>query len=159
MDLKKVVSWDFGGASFQITAKSEDRYIVYQGKLGKIPFKNALLKIQGKDASQGQMLSPNPISKVDMERAVQLIKDSVEDIPVELYQKLHQPDVVVLGIGIPVLWGIQKNTTYDKKWVLKEIEQRLNLDDHAIIIKDSISPEWKETSAYVVSNLILVYRK
>ena len=35
LDPDKVVSWDFGGGSFQITAKFGDHYLVYQGKLGR----------------------------------------------------------------------------------------------------------------------------
>jgi len=66
-------------------------------------------------------------------------------------------DVVVLGVGINPLWWMQQNGSFDKARVLKELDSRLNLDDEAIRIKDSISPEWKEASNFVVSNLILAY--
>lgn len=153
MDLDKAVSWDFGGGSFQITTKCGDHYSVYQGRLGKIPLKNALLKIQGKDVDQ--TFSPNPISKSQVTETIKFIKDSVQDVPVQLIQKLNRPDVVVLGIGINPLWGMQQNTYYDNNRVLKELDCRLNLDDDAIRVKDSIPAERKEASAYVVSNLIL----
>jgi exopolyphosphatase / guanosine-5'-triphosphate,3'-diphosphate pyrophosphatase len=151
VDPEKAVSWDFGGGSIQITAKCGDHYSVYQGK-GKVPFKNALLKIQGKDSQT--TLSPNPISENEMLKAVQFIKDTIKDVPPELSQKLHLPDVVVLGVGINPLWGLKESTNYDRKRVLKELEERLNLDDDAICIKDSIQ---KEYSPYRVSNLILAY--
>ena len=100
----KVVSWDFGGGSFQITTKSEDRFFVYQGKLGKIPFRNALLHIQDKDVNQ--TLTPNPISKNDLYQSLQFIKENVQDVPAEILQKLSQPDVIILGVGIHPLWGM-----------------------------------------------------
>ncbi len=155
VDLDNAVSWDLGGGSFQITSKSGDRYLVYRGRLGKIPLKNALLKIQGRDA--GQTMSPNPISKSHAAQAIQFIKDNIQDVPVELLQKLHHPDVIVLGVGINPLWKMPKSDEYDANRVLKELDCRLNLDDDAIRVKDSIPQERKELSPYVVSNLILAY--
>ena len=70
---------------------------------------------------------------------------------------MKNPDTIILGIGINPLWGMEKNTDFDKQRVLREIEQRLNLDDDAITIKDSIHTDWKEASNYVVSSLILAY--
>lgn len=43
VDPDKVVSWDFGGGSFQITTKCGDHYSVYLGRLGKTPMKNILM--------------------------------------------------------------------------------------------------------------------
>lgn len=155
VDLDQAISWDFGGGSFQITAKCGDRYFVYQGRLGKVPLKNALLKIQNKDLDQA--FSPNPISKSQVDPTVQFIKDHMKDVPALLREKLKHKDVVVLGIGINPLWGMQQSEEYDRNRVLKEIDCRLNLDDEAIRVKDSISIERKDASAYVVSNLILAY--
>ncbi len=155
IDPDKVVSWDFGGGSLQITARCGDRYSIYQGRLGKIPLKNALLGIQGKDVNQ--VFSPNPISKSEANRAIQHIKENMKDIPQEIRQKLNCKDTVVLGVGINPLWGMRESASYDKARVLQELDCRLHLDDEAIVIKDSISPEWKTSSAYVVSNLILAY--
>jgi exopolyphosphatase/guanosine-5'-triphosphate,3'-diphosphate pyrophosphatase len=150
VDPDKAISWDLGGGSFQITAKCGDQYTVYQGKLGKVPFKIALLKMQGKEMDR----SPNPISKQQLDQALLFIIDTVKEFPFELHKKLKHPDVVVLGIGINPLWGMQENTNYDKNRLLKEIESRLDLDDAAIMCKDSIDAG---SSVYVVNNLILAY--
>lgn len=152
---EKVVSWDFGGGSFQITTKCGARYCVYQGKLGQIPFRNALLHIQDKDVNQ--TLTPNPVSKRDLNQALQFIRENVKDLPVEILQKLSQQDVVVLGIGINPLWVMGNNASYDQQRVIQEIEKRLGLDDNAIITKDCINDAYKDSAAYVVSNLILTY--
>ncbi|MES2344571.1 MAG: hypothetical protein V4494_01340 [Chlamydiota bacterium] len=154
-DPDQAVSWDFGGGSFQITTKCGDDYLVYQGKLGKTPMKNALLKIQKKDAEQ--TFSPNPISDLQAEQGIQFIKNTIQDVPVQLRQKLHNPDVVILGIGINPLWGMQNSETFNKTHVLEELNSRLNLDDAAIRIKDSIPAEKKESFTHIVSNLILAY--
>lgn len=151
----KAIAWDFGGGSFQITIRSDGRFAVYQGRLGKIPVRNALLEIQGKDVRQ--TISPNPISKIEVDQAVRYIKDNIKDVPVEIIQKLHQQDAVVLGVGINPLWCMKNNTEFDRQRVLQEIEERLGLDDHAIGIKDSVDVKYKESIAYIVSNLILAY--
>lgn len=151
----KVVSWDFGGGSFQITTKCGDHYSVYLGRLGKIPIKNILLKIQGKDLDP--LSSPNPISKSQAIQAIEFIKDNIKDVPIELRQKLKQSDVVVLGVGINPLWGMQKSTHFDINRVFKELDCRLNLDDAAIRLKDAIPADRKEAFPHVVTNLILAY--
>lgn len=155
VDLDKAVSWDLGGGSFQITTKCGDHYSVYQGKLGKTSMKNALLKIQGKEADL--TLSPNPISKSQATQAIRFVKDNIKDVPIQLCQKLNNPNVAVLGVGINPLWGMQQSTEFDKNRVFKELDCRLNLDDAAIKIKDSIPADRKEAFTHVVSNLILAY--
>ncbi len=151
----KTVSLDLGGGSFQITAKSGNHYTVYQSKLGKTPLKNALLKIQGKDGDP--TLSPNPITKSQAAQAIQFTKDAIQDVPASLLQKLNDPDVVVLGVGINPLWGMPQSTHFDTTQVLRELKCRLNLDDAAIRIKHSIPEDRKEAYTHVVSNLILAY--
>ncbi len=155
IDIDNAVSWDLGGGSFQITTKCGAHYLVYQGKLGKTPMKNALLKIQGKDVDQ--TLSPNPISKSQAKEAIQFIKDNIKDVPIQIRQKLNDSDVVVLEVGINPLWGMEQSTHFDSSRVLQELDYRLNLDDTAIRIKDSIPPDRKEAITHVVSNLILAY--
>lgn len=152
IDPDHAISWDLGGGSFQITAKSGENYTVFQGRLGKIPLKNALLKIQGKDGDQTQ--SPNPISKWQAMRAIKLIKESLRDIPFELRLKLNHPDVAVLGVGINPIWGLAESMLFDHNRILSELTSRLNQSDDALMIKDSIPPA---QAVYRVSNLILAY--
>lgn len=162
IDPCKAVSWDLGSGSFQIAAQCDDRTIVYQGKLGKVPFKNVLLKIQGKEIEEGsrKIHSPNPISKIELDQAVQLLKEHLKEFPFELRQKLNQPDVVVLGIGINPLWAMKNNKKYRKQRILKEIESRLNLNDQRISARNSSLAKGKKFSpdaTYIVSTLILTY--
>ena len=154
IDPEKAVSWDFGGGSFQITTKCGENFCVYQGRLGKVPFKHALLKIQGKDP---QTSSPNPISRSDVDRTIQYIKENIQGVPSEICQKLQDADTRVLAVGIHPLWGMPQNTHYDLGRIVQELECRLNLDDEAICKKGCISADKREAAAYVVSNLILAY--
>ncbi len=152
VDLEKAVAWDFGGGSFQITAKCGGRYCVYQGKIGKVPLKNTLLRIQGVDDSE--TFSPNPIAKVHAERAIQYILANVEDVPDELRQKLDRPDVVVLGVGIHPLWGMKDSVFYDPRRVYGELNERLDLTDEEICEKDACP---RQAAVYLASNLVLAY--
>jgi exopolyphosphatase/guanosine-5'-triphosphate,3'-diphosphate pyrophosphatase len=150
---ENAIVWDFGGGSFQITAKCGDNYSIYQGTLGKVPLKQALLNIQRREL----LFSPNPISKAHADEAIQFIKASVKNIPAELRQTFHRPDVRVLGVGINPLWVTKQRSHFDKIHVLTELESRLNLTDEEIRIKDAISHDQKEAAVYIVSNLILAY--
>lgn len=150
-DSNTVIAWDFGAGSLQLTAKCDDHYSVYQGKLGKIPLKNVVLSFQGKD--HDLTLSPNPISKFQADQVIQFIHDTIS-LPEELYQKLHREDVIVLGVGINPLFGMRESSYFNINRVFSELNDRLDLDDSMIQIKDPIQAE---ASNYVVSNLILTY--
>jgi len=149
VDPDKAVSWDFGGGSFQITTKLEDRYIVYQGKLGSVPMKNAVLKIQGNKTE-----SPNPISQFEADEALRMIAKSLEEMPEALRQKLQEPDVAVLSVGINPLWGLKDSTPFDRERLAQELKARLGLDDEAIMIKDGVQ---KQYASRRVTNVLLVY--
>lgn len=141
------VSWDFGGGSFQITTRSGDHYEVYQGRLGRIPLKNAVLKIQGKELS----LSPNPISQSDMDEAVAYIKEVIQDIPEALLRKIEKGHV--LGIGIHPLWGMPDNAFYDMTRISQEINCRIGLSDEEIRAMYSFPVQ----TTCMLSNLIFAY--
>ncbi len=150
VDPDRAISWDFGGGSFQITTKCADRYLIYQGKLGKVPLKNALLKIQGKNT-----FSPNPVSQSQTLETIQFIKHTLQDIPFELRQKLQESNGIVLGIGINPLWGLSKCNNFDRRRILNELNERLDLDDFALRNKYPMYANPKEAVTYIVSNLIL----
>ncbi len=152
IDPEKAVVWDFGGASFQITTRQNGIPLVYEGKMGKLPLKTALLTLQGRTSDL--TLSPNPISKADLAHALEWIENRLSDFPDALRQKLQQTDVVLLGVGIHPLWAMPDHTYYDSARLWQEITSRLDLDDAALCAKDSVPPK---NAAYLVSNLIFAY--
>lgn len=156
IDPNKAVTWEVGGGSFQITAKSETGYLVYRGKLGRVPMKNALLTIQGKSHD----LVPNPVSKDEAMQAIQFIKNLLSDVPKELREKILQPDTTVLAIGLNPLYFIEPEaTTFTAERLAKEIEARLNLDSAAIQAMSSNNNEADQKSliSCTVSSLLMAY--
>jgi exopolyphosphatase/guanosine-5'-triphosphate,3'-diphosphate pyrophosphatase len=152
VDPEIAVAWDFGGGSFQLTAKDQDTHTVYKGRLGKVPMKNAVLKIQGKDLEK--IVSPNPISRAEADLVIQHIQEILSEVPEKLRQKIKQPDVVVLSVGINPLWGLEESARFDRVRIEKELRTRLDLDDEALIRKDDLQ---SQVSPYRVSNLLLVH--
>jgi len=142
----------FGGGSFQLTAKDRDTHIVYKGRLGKVPMKNAVLKIQGKDHEK--IVSPNPISQTEADLVIQHIEEILSEVPNGLRQKIRQPGVVVLSVGINPLWGLEDSAQFDRDRIATELTARLDLDDEALISKDDLQ---SQVAPYRVSNLLLVY--
>ena len=151
VDPELAVSWDFGGGSFQLTAKEQANHIVFKGRLGKVPMKNAVLKIQGKDVEK--VVSPNPISQAEAEQTIQHIEGILREIPETLRQKIKQPGVVVLSVGINPLWGLEGSGHFDRARIGNELRTRLDLDDEALISKDNLQ---SQVAPYRVSNLLLV---
>lgn len=151
-DPQKAVVWDFGAGSFQLTTLAEEGYVVYHGKLGKVPFKEALVQLKGKNP--GHTLTPNPITILDIVRAIQIVEKNVCDVPPEIMKKLQQHDVAVLGIGIHPLWSMGNQDNYTRGGLIEEILARKGLDDCGLKMKD---PILKEPPPYIVSNLLLAY--
>jgi hypothetical protein len=116
--------------------------------------KKAMLAIQGKDTSQA--LSANPISKEEAAKGIEYVKETLKDVPEELRQKLRDPDVVVLGVGINPLWNSHR-TGFQATDVLEELNHRLDLDDEAIRLKDRIQPDRTDAAEGAVSSLVLTY--
>lgn len=81
----------------------------------------------------------------------------MQDIPDHLRQKLSHPDVVVLGVGINPLWGMSQSSEFSIQQIVEELENRLDLDDHAIRAKDALPLDRKEAFTHIVSNLVLAY--
>ncbi len=152
VDPSKAVSWDFGGGSFQITTLHGQDYLVYRGRIGKVPLKMTLLKLQGKE---DVTLSPNPISEKEASLALAWIQDELKDLPEALRKKLEAEDTTVLSIGNNPLWGMSHSDHYDVRRIFKELYSRLDMSDEAIQSRDSL--EKKEAATYLVSNLILAY--
>lgn len=151
IDPERAVSWDFGGGSFQITTLCQDQFLVYESQLGKVPFKLAILKIQGRDPLTH---TPNPISLDEALKAICYIQDQICEVPETIYEKLHDKQVIVLGVGIHPLWGMPNNDGYSLQRIYEEMSDRLDLDDAAIAKKDRMT---EEAAVYMVSNLILAY--
>lgn len=154
-DPDNVVVWDTGGGSFQITAKSGEDYIVYRGRLGRVPVKNLFISsIKGKNIEE--VRTPNPVTIDDVEKATLLIKDRLMDIPSLLLEKFAQENIRVLGIGAQPRAMVHSYEKYTSKMMRDMIEVHINLTDDQI---EQISP-WSlnpvnpaDLAQFVVSDL------
>lgn len=96
---ENAVIWDIGGGSMQLTALTpQGTYIVSKGATASTQFKNAIIKeIEHQDINQ--VSTPNPISKEQMNQAIQLAQKSSESINPYIKEKIQDPQTQVLAVG------------------------------------------------------------
>jgi len=93
-DQETAVVWDIGSGSFQFSWKVADEIHSYTGKLGKVPTKNIVLAIQGKELNEKS--SPNPISQEDRVLAKNAIFSKLDNVPEELRNKIQDLSIRLL---------------------------------------------------------------
>lgn len=91
--------WDSGNGSFQITAKIDDTYKVYQGPLGHGTVRVLLSKgIRGGKVLEGHV-SGNPVQIDEAPKISQGIESLLPEIPSWLQDKLNSKKTVVATFG------------------------------------------------------------
>jgi len=95
---QNVISWDSGGASFQIVTFVDDKIQVYEGPLGSGNTTRLLIeKITNK--SFKQIASPNPVQYEDAQNLIKLIESIIRESPSWLSTKLQEKTNTVVAIG------------------------------------------------------------
>ncbi len=150
-DKKNVIVWDIGGASMQMIFRKKSReFIIYRGQMASVSFKEAIL-LHIKKPRLGTYLSPNPIGRENLKKALEIVWDSAGDVPEEIKKIIHEPDSVVLGIGgvhnQSVKRQLGKNIPCTEAELQNTLATRLELNDKEI---------GGDYAATDVSNLILV---
>lgn len=145
----KVISWDIGGGSFQITYFDEVGNIqVYMAPYGRITTKNAIIKfVKGGDPAKIE--SPNPMSMAEWENSLEYFKDVLPAVPESLSRKLREVDVQLIGMAAHPE-RLRSLKTYERNHVIEVLEERLNKCDQELAQVHS-SP------ASALSELVLVY--
>lgn len=96
-----ILVWDIGGGSQQMTSLDENsQSSIYYGDLASVSFKNLVIaEIQKKNVKK--VVSPNPMTKAHVEKAVQLAIEKAKNSVPESIQSLLKanPNMVVVGIG------------------------------------------------------------
>jgi exopolyphosphatase/guanosine-5'-triphosphate,3'-diphosphate pyrophosphatase len=93
----RMVVWDSGGGSFQMTSLYKGDILMYGHSTGSSLATKALVHdVQGHQYV-GQ--SPNPVSLEEAFALRRLLTDRLPEPPVWLRAKVRRPDVTVLGIG------------------------------------------------------------
>lgn len=103
----QVVTWDIGGGSMQLTTLTDEgTYLVEKGETASIPFKNAVIQeIQHRDLQLTH--SPNPMSKEDMQKAMNYAENLAQKTNNFILKKIQNPHTRVLAVGCLFIFGIQ----------------------------------------------------
>lgn len=96
---QQAVVWDIGGGSMQLTALSpEGTYLVEKGKTASVLFKNTVIQdIKHQDLKTTQ--SPNPLTKEQMQAAIEYGAKLAQETAPFIKDKLHDPKTHVIAVG------------------------------------------------------------
>jgi exopolyphosphatase / guanosine-5'-triphosphate,3'-diphosphate pyrophosphatase len=149
LDSDRVISWDIGGGSFQITYCDPDGNIqVYMAPFGRSTTKNAIIKyVKGLDPSV--ISSPNPMSLADWEASLQYFNTVLPQVPEELMLKLKKAEVQLIGIATHPT-QLRDLKTYHIEDICKVLQERLDKSDNELAQTHNSPPS-------AVSELVLVY--
>ncbi len=149
--MKDAVIWDIGGYSMQMIFPKNDRdYVIYNGKLASISFKEKILS-EIKHQQPGHYISPNPIGKDNLGKALKIVMLAAIEVPEEIKEKLSKPDTIIIGIGGVHYQSVAKqlgvNNVYRHEELIGKLNTRIDLTDK------EIGGQYADTE---ISNLILV---
>ncbi len=151
-NLKDIVVWDIGGGSMQISSYlGHDKYLIYEGKLASVSFKNHIIEeVQNKDPQKEK--TPNPISSSNKEQAQRDARLIAQySVPPVLQAKIKSPNTQIIGIGGVHHYSIGEKINFKGAYTLEMLDKFLNTN---IGLTDAqIGGEYAPTD---VSNLILV---
>lgn len=142
-DEKNVLVWEIGGASTQLSHKTDGVFEAFNLQNGKVPMKNYIIQ----EIQQKHSLTPNPIEAEEAVQAIGWVKGQFQDAP-----DWTRGNQTVLGIGA-MFPGVQKGlgkSTFTKMELEQLIEKRLGKLD------DDLSPN-DTASVYMVSDLLFLY--
>lgn len=152
---QNTIIWDIGGSSQQIIKyNGNDRFTVYEGKLGSVSFKEYILK----KIKRQNTKSPNPINSYQARLAVDHAKSvALKTVKSDIKNLLqNNKNIKVLGIGGVHYHSIRgqidptgEKDTYTVGDVEKALNSKIGKTD-----ADLGNPKYVETD---VSNLALVF--
>ncbi len=142
----RLICWDSGAGSFQVTALNDEKPIMFLGQFGRIPVQHYIVNaLQMRDFSKTH--SPNPVTKNEALLAIDYIKNQLQACPEPLLKKLKCPNAIVISIGAhPKL--VPVGVKYSPDDIKKHLFENLNKAD---------SDFTEEEPAFIVSDLILAY--
>ncbi len=94
---ERLISFDSGSGSFQLTTQLSGELEVVEGQLGHIPSLEVLMKMRGKTLDFST--PPEPVTLEEAKLLVQEMKGRLPELSDQFKQKLKDPKAVVVGIG------------------------------------------------------------
>lgn len=131
LDPSRVISWDIGGGSFQVTYfDNEENIQVYMAPFGRTTTKNAIIKFV-KEEDPSKTASPNPMSILEWENSLTYLNEVLPQIPDSLVLKLQMADVQLIGISAHPE-KLRNLKTYHLNDIIEILEERLNKNDNEL---------------------------
>lgn len=145
-DPNKILVWDIGGGSMQMTTQRKETLFTYLGKLASVSFKIKILSYQKKKRG-----SPNPIGQYGTLWAADLAEREAKKVDYILKSDAKIKEVIGIGgvhyFSVRNQLQINPGTPYSTFQIEDVIKERQNWSDRQLF------GSYKETE---VSNLILV---
>ena len=150
--IENIVVWDIGGSSMQIIYRQKDKkFLIYQGKIASVSFKKIVLT-QIKYQKTELHVSPNPISKLNLNKAIMLAMNAAANVPHKMKDIIQKPETIIIGIGgvhnESVAKQLNSKNVYTTEEIMKILHRRIELEDR------EIGGHYADTE---ISNLVLVY--
>lgn len=141
-----ILVWDIGGGSQQMSYMENGKYRVAFPASASVEFKNFVItKVKRRNAN-----SPNPMSSLEVNRALELAQQFAKSLPSPLVEKLRASQLSVVGIGgvhsKSILGQVKKDDSYTDDDLAIAIDKRRTLTDAEL-------GKYAETQ---VTNMILV---
>lgn len=155
--LEDLVVWDIGGGSMQMVGFENGKFIVYEGNLAAVSFKDLVVdKIKNKPNSilfPNRLFSPNPLRFSQALQGKNLAKIAArKEIPDALKVKLKDPNLEIIGIGGVHYYSIKNQTkTQTDEFTLNQVESALY--ERAGLTDEQLGTDYAETE---VTNISLV---
>lgn len=146
MDKNKIIVWDIGGGSMQISSLQGNKLSIYQGGMASVSFKNAIIeKISNKKVLE--TLSPNPIGQVNLAKAIGLSLQYGKEV--DTVFDLSKTVVGIGGVHYHSVWRQlgQKGEFYDQAMLQSILNKKVTKSD------SELGGDYAATD---VSNIILV---
>ncbi|MCO4782857.1 MAG: hypothetical protein KC646_11085 [Candidatus Cloacimonetes bacterium] len=145
-----ILIWDIGAGSMQIASMTGDTTKVFQGQFASETFKNYVIA-KVKQATKTAKQSPNPMSKVEVQIASEVIRENLNEIPSWISNHLKLHTGVIYGIGGVHYHSVRELTGWKNYYTPQDVKRALS----TIVNKDDrqIGGPFPETQ---VTNLILV---
>jgi exopolyphosphatase / guanosine-5'-triphosphate,3'-diphosphate pyrophosphatase len=131
-DPQKLIVWDIGGGSFQLTTVNErGEYDIYRGHEASIPFKNYVVeKIQKQNPEE--VSSPNPISTEELLTAQFHAISVSKDIDNLFREKIKNPSTEIVGVGNIFGYHVSKlsgGDTVTREQMIKAVASQIDKTD------------------------------
>lgn len=131
-DPSKLIVWDIGGGSLQLTAKDDGDYLISRGNIASIDFKNMVIgDIQKQDINK--VSTPNPLLVSEIIKGIIKAREIAQSVDPIFKERIIQPESQIVGVGNIFAYGIYpavgKKSPYTQQDLYKATLSMADKDD------------------------------